>query len=197
MNATILCNRALAHLGEERITDFHETSVIAEKCRTHYDFELKTLLRMHRWNFARARANLSELADAPLFGWDHQYQLPNDCLRVLELNGVEVQSTDDAFEIEGRKLLTDADSASILYTRLVEDPTEFDVLFCDAFSYTLAVALCKEITNSTSEKDALMQFFKDAMKEAGWTDAVETRPRVIPPARNSPTLAARRGAVTG
>lgn len=196
MDVTKLCNKALAHLGEAKIADFHENSVVAGKCRLHYEMERDALLRMHRWNFARDRAVLTAMSTAPIFGWAYQYQLPVDCLRVLELNGREVLANDDSYEIEGRKLLTDAATASIVYTKRVTDPSEYDVLFCEAFTYKLAAALCKEIENSTSEKGAMLQMFKQAMAEAGWTDAVESRPRVISPKRNSRTLAARRGRIS-
>ena len=193
---TYICNKALAHLGESRITDFHEVSVNAEKCRDHYELELKSLLRMHRWNFARDRANLAALAEAPAFGWARSFQLPSDCLRVLELNGVEAKGANDPFEIEGRKLLTDADKAAIIFTRYITDASEYDPLFVEALSYKLAVALCKVVTNSAGERSALMQFFKDAMAEAGWVDAVESRPKIIPPSSGSPTLSARLGVRT-
>jgi hypothetical protein len=197
VTVTTICNKALAHLGEPRITDFHESSVNAEKCRDHYDLELTSLLRMHRWNFARDRETLAELDEAPAFGWERAFQLPSDCLRVLELNGNEVENgNNDAFEIEGRKLLTDAETASIIYTRYITDASQYDALFVEALSYKLAVALCKVITNSTSERGALMQFFKDAMAQAGWVDSVENRPRVISPSTDSPTLAARLGVRT-
>lgn len=197
MNSTIICNKALAHLGEARISDFHERSVLAEKCRTHYELERDALLRMHRWNFARRRAVLSKLSAAPAFGWTCQFQLPSDCLRVLEFNGREIgDASDPAFEIEGRAILTNENEASIVYIIRDTNPDNYDILFCDALAYKLAAALCKEVTNSTTEKGALLQMFQATMKEAGWVDAVESRPRVIPPARNSPTLAARVGAIT-
>lgn len=196
MTATEICNKALAHLGDHRISDFHEVSVAAEKCRTHYDHERDSLLRMHRWNFARARTLLTRLVQAPEFGWAYQYAMPADCLRVLEFNGVEAGlGCDDAFELEGGRLLTDAPEGWLVYCKRVTDTTLYDVLFSDALSYKLAAALCKEITNSTSEKGALLQMFERSLREAGWNDAVENRPRVIPPTRGSRTLAARRGAV--
>lgn len=196
MTTTQICNAALANLGEAPIASFDEVSVLAEKCRVHYELERDTLLRMHRWNFARARVELTALSSDPDFGWGFQYELPSDCLRVLELNGREALASDDDFVIEGRKILTDADQAQIVYTKRETDVNLYDVLFIEALSYKLAVALCEEVTNSTSKKGALLQMFKDKMSEAGWTDAVETRPRIIPPTRGSAILAARRGCYT-
>jgi hypothetical protein len=196
MTSTEICNKALAHLGDARISDFHEVSVAAEKCRTHYDHERDSLLRLHRWNFARARTLLTRLVQKPAFGWAFQYAMPADCLRVLEFNGVESGlDHDDHFELEGGRLLTDAGEGWLVYTKRVTDASLYDVLFCDALAYKLAAALCKEITNSNSEKGALLQMFERSLRDAGWTDAVETRSRVVPPTRGSRTLAARAGTV--
>lgn len=191
MNITQLCNKALANLGEGRITDYHESSVLAEFCRTHYEFERDSLLRMHRWNFARDRAELSRLTPDPPFEWAYRYQLPADCLRVLELNGVDAGVYSSAFSIEQKELLTNSSQAQIIYTKRVTDPNLYDSLFVEVFAFKLAAALCQQVKGSTSEKGALLQMGNAVLSEAGFVDAVEDRPKVIPPWRNSRILQAR------
>jgi hypothetical protein len=193
MTVTDICNKALSHLGESRIVDIAERTVAAEKCRDVYDLERDALLRVHRWNFARDRATLSALSAAPAFGWAFQYTLPADCLRVLELN----DSTDDtAYSIEGRNLLTNATTAKIVFTRRILDPNQYDVLFVQALALKMAAALAKTIINSTEEKGALLQEFSRVMSEAGWVDAVESKPKVIDPLKGSRSLKARITAYT-
>jgi len=193
MTITEICNKALSHLGESRITDFHEASVVGEKCRTHFDAERDSLLRMHRWNFAEDRAILARLQSAPVFGYLYQFQLPVDCLRVVVVNGVEARKGYNPWRIEGQRLLSDAKQAEIVYTRRETDTTLFDPLFVEAMTYKLAAALAKELTNSTSEKGAMLQLFREAMNEAGWVDASESRPRVIPPETDNRLLMVRMG----
>ena len=59
---------------------------------------------------------MAQLAAAPAYGYDHAYQLPTSpyCLRVLEL--YEEREDGDDWLIEGRSLITDADTA--LWARL-------------------------------------------------------------------------------
>ncbi len=89
MTSTTIANLALARLGNSTITDITEDTEIARACQLLYEPTRKELLRSHRWNFAQKRATLTQLADAPLFGWDHAYQLPSDYMRVCEVNESE------------------------------------------------------------------------------------------------------------
>ena len=191
---TQICNKALAHLGEAAIADFDENSVLAEKCRVHYEIERDALLRMHRWNFAKERVDLVAEEPDPTFGWDYRYDLPEDCLRVLSVNGVEADLDETDFEIEGRSLLSDDYGVSMVYIKREEDPELYDPLFVLALSAKLAAALCLELTGSQQKKQAILGEFAVMMREAGWVDAVEDRCRVIPAAHGSRTIAARMGA---
>src|SRR5688572_8267905 len=113
---TEICNIALGHLGEAPITSLNEDSKAAWACNLHYALTRDELLRGHRWNFAKDRVQLSELAEGPAFGWARQFQLPADCLRVLEFNDQEIGDwISEEYEIEGRRLLTDAAVARIVY----------------------------------------------------------------------------------
>ncbi len=54
-----LCQMALAHLGEARITSLDDTTAAARACNLHYKPTRREVLRSHRWNFALARAVLT------------------------------------------------------------------------------------------------------------------------------------------
>lgn len=195
MTPTSICNKALSMLGEASIADLSETSVLAEKCRNHYDVEHDALLRMHRWNFAKQRVDLVATDPAPTFGWDYRYDLPDDCLRVLSVNGVEADLDECDFEIEGRSLLSDDYGVSLVYIRRIpEDETDIhDPLFNLAFAAKLAAALCLELTSSQQKKESILAEFGALMREAGWVDAVEDKCRVIPATSGSRTIMARLG----
>lgn len=192
---TDICNLALGHLGSHRITDFDEPSALAEKCRNHFGQARDSALRMHRWNFAVRRAELSALADPPLFGYAFAYQLPADCIRLLSLNGVEAGLLEsESWRIEGRQLLTHDGKAQVRYVARVIDTTQYDSLFVTVLSYRLAAALAMEVTNSMQVKGAMLEMADATLNEAGFVDAVEDRPRVIPAWQGSPAIKARLGA---
>jgi hypothetical protein len=131
---TSICNQALARLGSKRINALTDNSIEAIQARQHYEQTRDALLRSHYWNFAIARSELSPDAASPAFGWEYQYILPSDCLRVLGLRHGE-------YAIEGQRLLTRADQAKITYVRRVTDPAQFDPLFVEVLVLQLAVKM--------------------------------------------------------
>ena len=98
-------NQALSLLGERPIAALDSDGPASRILELHWATVRDSLLRGHRWNFARKRATLTA-GTAPAFGWSYSYALPSDCLRVLELNGIQAAMTDADFELEGANLLT-------------------------------------------------------------------------------------------
>src|SRR4051812_36999576 len=116
------CNAALGRLGEARITDTSEDNAAARACDQNFDLAMEELLRAHWWNFAIARATLSQATTAPQFGYLHAYSLPADCLRVLEVNGIGASGDPgDQWEVEGNRLLHDAGTVKIRYIQKVTE----------------------------------------------------------------------------
>lgn len=176
---TDLCNLALGHLGEGRITSLDEDTAAARACALHYSLTRDEMLRSHRWNFATKRAELSRLADAPLFGWEYAYQLPSDFLRALEVNESEAGDfISEEWKIEGHNLLTDAEEVQLIYIAQVVDEGLFDSLFVQAFALKLAVVLSETIHGTTGKTAELMQAYTSVMAPlARRVDANEGRRR--------------------
>ena len=82
---TSICNSALTRIGAARITSLTDDSKQARACTASYALMRDEVLRSHPWNSAISRASVASLADAPAFGYDNQFQLPADCLRMLEV----------------------------------------------------------------------------------------------------------------
>lgn len=187
-----ICNQALSLLGERPIAALDGSTPAARILELHWEQVRDSLLRSHRWNFARKRASLTAEETAPAFGWAYSYALPSDNLRVLELNGVQAKMSDADFEIEGAYLLTDAEEAKIIYIYRVTDTTLYDSLFTEALSLKLAIACCLEITQSQTKKGELLQELTAlSLPEAQVTDSNETRSPIVLPGTGSATLAAR------
>lgn len=158
---TEICNLALGHLGEGRIESLQEESVAARACALHYVNVRDQVLRSHRWNFAQGRLTLPRLEDAPAFGWSYQYELPADCLRVLEFNGTEEGDViSEEYIIEGRRLLTNAATANLVYLRRIENVAQFDALFVEALSAKLAIALSETIRGTTGKTEELTTMYE-------------------------------------
>ena len=178
--STQICNLALARIGARRILAIDNSSVESRACLLNYETTRDEVLRAHRWNFAIKRAELSALVDDPSFGWAKQFQLPADCLRVLQLNGWEANQDPKRWEIEGRLLLCDlSESVQIKYIYRNENAHEYDPIFVQALSCKLAHAIAKEISGSSGlATEQLQEYERVIAPLARRVDSHEHRPKV-------------------
>ncbi len=175
---TTICNLALGRIGDERIMSMDEASQSAIYCKLFYSHTRDEVLRSHPWNFAMTRVSLTAIADAPAFGWDLQYQLPNDFLRLVQFNGWETWEPLDLYEIEGDRLLTDETTAQLKYIAKVTDSSQFDPIFTEALSLKLASKLSRPLTGTQGLGDTLLgEYLKITAPLARRIDAGNARPR--------------------
>jgi len=148
VSKTDICNNAIGRIGAQRIMDIDDqASKSARICKNAYEITLREVLRLAPWNFAKDRVQLAELSAAPVFGWAKQYQLPTDFIRMVKFNDLEAwqDSPDDFFEIEGKRVLTDEETARIEYIKYVDDPNQYDALFTKALVVLLAAEIAVPI----------------------------------------------------
>lgn len=163
-----ICNRALDKLGSAAITSLDDNVKSARACARMFDAVRDAELRDHQWNFATARASLPEVDDAPIYGFAKQYQMPGDCLRVLD-----VEPYAD-WKIEGRRVLTNVSAPlRIKYVQRVTDTSSFDALFVEALAARMSLELCETLTQSNSKKRAAQDDYAQAIRRARRADAIE------------------------
>lgn len=166
-----ICNRALDKLGSAAITSLDDNVKSARACARMFDAVRDAELRDHQWNFAVARTSLPELGEAPVFGFSKQYQLPGDCLKVLDVD------PPGDWKVEGRRVLANVSaSLRIKYIRRVGDTNSFDALFAEALSARMAQELCETLTQSNSKKRAVQDDYTQAIRRARRADAIEGTP---------------------
>lgn len=167
-----IANLALITLGGEQITSLDDKGRNATVVKASYADVRDAVLRDHPWNCATRRVKLPAEAQAPAFGFAHQFALPSDpyCLRVLEL-----VDTSDRHVIEGRKILTDAAGPlKLLYiARIGED--EFDAALVQAMGYRLAAAIAPRIKDN-SAADRAWSAYEKLLSVARSVDAMECSP---------------------
>lgn len=151
MSKVSIANRALAFLGENKITSLTDETQAARSINNMYQDSLKSILSECCWNFARKRAMLNMTTEKPAWGGGNYFQLPSDVIRIF-------QTTAD-FEIEGDKLLSNASSVGILYTYLNEDDSRYSPHFVDAFACRLAHDISFDLTNQSSKQENLLKLY--------------------------------------
>ena len=169
-----ICNSALGHLGEHTISsvDPPDDSRQARLCYRFYAESVKDVLQMHTWNCAIERASLAQEADAPAFGYNYQYQLPNDCLHAIEMS-----ETIYPYRIEGGKLLTDAGVVSIKYVSSDVNPALFSNLLAGTIALWLAWKLAWPLTNNKDVEILMLNKFQAILSMAKGQDNRESMER--------------------
>ena len=164
---TDIANIALAKFREGRITNIESnTDSVAVVMNDQYDHAIELLLEEHRWNFAGKRVTLTQLSDDPPFGWDHQYALPSDCIRLKDVNGENVEASSKLFTLEGRSLLTNDDTVTITYVAKIIDTTFFSPSFVEALAFKLASITCGRLTGDTELAIMLDKQYNFALAKA-------------------------------
>jgi len=167
MTKTQIANIALAKFREGRITNIESTTdPVAVVMNDQYDHALELLLEEHRWNFAGKRVTLTQISDDPPFGWDHQYALPADCIRLKDVNGEDVEASSQAFTLEGRYLLTNDDTVTITYVAKIIDTNFFSPSFAEALAFKLSSLTCGRLTGDTELAIMLDKQYNYALSKA-------------------------------
>ena len=173
---TSVANACLTLLGERRINDLEENSKTANVLKERFDEVRDSLLRRHPWNFATKRISIAKDVAAPVWGFDNQYTLPADLLRLLNVENPNHWP----YTVEGRKVVTDLESPlEVVYTGRITAVDQMDVLFRQALAAELAADVAESITGDDQKVNTLQQIVAGKIREARNTDGQETSPRNI------------------
>lgn len=184
-----IANRALTKIGEQRILSLSDDVEAARSVDSLWDIVRDAELRIRKWKFSVSRDSLAALASTPSWGFEYEYQLPSDCLRVLQVNDIypgvsmtNYRQTDEAeWHVEGRKVLTDIGAPlKIRYIARIEDTGQWDAAFTEAFACRLAVELAERLTQSNTKRQLAWDEYKQAVSMAVRADAIEGAPEPIP-----------------
>lgn len=169
---TSVCNSALIKLGADRISSITQDTKSAQLLNAIFDQVRDELLRIHPWNFAIKRAELSPSVTAPSYGYEFAYDIPSDSLRILDTDQDE-EFGDNEWKVEGRQILTHFDTLKIRYLSRIEDPNQWDPAFAEAFAWRLAYGISYGLTQSATVMQAMEAGYKRAISEARSIDGME------------------------
>ena len=189
---TSIANLALAKLGISPIMALTDDSKQAQFANRFYAQTRDEVMSSHRWNFAMRRETLNRLASNPDFEWEFAYQVPVDCLRIVQLNGYQPTERLGLFAVEADQLLTDAEEAQVRYIARVTDGSFYPALFVSALATMLASRLAGPLTGSRELPSALIQEYEALTgPKARMADAFEESHRIKMPWIDSPLVQSR------
>jgi len=172
-----LANRALQILGVsqgiESLTQDHPN---ARSMSRVLEPRRRAMIRKYRWGFAIKRASVAADGDQTEWGELNRYTLPNDFLRLLRDSDMPDYRKD--WKREGQYIISDeASPLEFRYLADITDPTQWDSLFFEALAHDMAHESCKEVTGSTSQKEAIKDDLATVLAEARQAGAFEEDPQ--------------------
>lgn len=186
-----ICNLALVYLGERRIKSLENpTSEIERTMGVLYDNARQYALSLSAWNFAMKQANIAQDGTDPLFDFDHAYQIPNDFIALVSIEGDGERFATDQYRIYVDKLYYSTDATSIKM-RYVFDQTDISK-WSPPFKEVVAKDLAVKAAYALSRKPGLIKEM-DALYRIALADALGKDGQDDPPIRvtRSEMLAAR------
>lgn len=171
-----ICSNALLMLGAQTINDFNEPVDRAKIAANLYPTIRDDLLRSHPWNCTIKRALLAPDATPPAFGYDNQFELPADFLRVLEVgqSGYQID-----YLVEGRSILANATSVELRYVYLNPVENTWDAGLVALLTLAMAAAMAYPISQSAALQANFEQKLAMAKKVARAVDGQEDPPQTL------------------
>lgn len=146
---------ALSRLGASTITSLTDGTQGAKLCNTFFDTIAERVMMQGSWTSTIVRRSLAQTLDMPAFDYNFEYQLPVNCLKVLQVN----EEVDGSIEyvIEGDKLLTDSSTIGIKYIALLSDTEDWDPMLAEAVEIALAAYLALPLTAQAQVAEKLKE----------------------------------------
>lgn len=156
-------------VGAQPISSLTDGTDRARLAANLYQVERKAFMRAHNWGCLTVRVNLAPMADAPAFGYSSQFQLPGDCIRLLDV-GAEGETL--TYRVERKRILY---NGTILPVRYIADldEGEWDDAMVHAMQLRMAALFAYPITLSASLASELTQSANQALRDAKNTDGQE------------------------
>lgn len=127
-----ICNAGLLMVGADEITSFSDNTFEAKLAASVYPETKETMLQYYPWRFSLKQTDLGgALVAPPEFKWDYQYQLPSDCLRIIQIEN------EQPYELYDRQVYTNATPCRIIYQRNISEP-DLPSYFVRALQFHLA-----------------------------------------------------------
>lgn len=196
-----LTNAALSIIGEPPISSVSEDVPRADRAEAVFQPLLERFLREHPWNWAKTRVALEPASPVPIFEWSNRFELPDDFVTLVQVNGVACGPTKVGvlYEIEGTNLLANTTLADIQYIWKPDDSGRdtflslMDGLSADAFTVLLASKLANPLSRDSASlgQQLYQQFMSVDLPRARTKNAQEAKlPTYIAPI-NSRSIRAR------
>lgn len=180
LSQTEIVNLALTRLGQDRVISITDDVEAARVMRSLWDFTRDAVLAGYPWKFAIKRTSLPALAAAPEYGWERQFTVPEECLRLVQVGDDYVFYTGllETFQLEGGVIMTnEAAPLRLRYVQRITNVGLWPVLFGRVVAMQLAIDACEKLTTSSAKQTVLNEAYALAVAQARKQSAIERPPQ--------------------
>lgn len=148
-----VANLALSMVGEPPIISLSDDNQGAKAANLWFGTARDAVLEDHKWNFAMKRTTMALSGTTPAFGFDNQFKLPNDFIRLIRFD----PDADPNYRIEGEFILSDSDNPELIYVSRVVDMNIWPVAARVALAARLAHEIAAILKNDQETAETLWQ----------------------------------------
>jgi hypothetical protein len=161
-----------------------DTSPEARVARDNYEMLRDSMLREYLWNFSKKRAELSQVAPDPIYGYNNAYAYPADFLRLISVNPINSDTALVKYKLETLSvasvdtpvILTNAENVFLTYVRQVTSVAQFSADFYQALAWRLAAVFATAIKKDAKHADWCLAQFGKQISIAKSTNSIENWP---------------------
>lgn len=168
-----VCSNALVMLGGAPFSSFEEPKPHVRIAANLYPSVRDDVLRLHSWNCATDRVILAPMVTPPAFDFAHQFQLPGDWLRTLQ---VGYSGDPIPYRSERQRLLADVTALPLVYCfrNTVEDTWSTNLIH--VMELAMAAKMAYAVTSSSAVRDSYRDEFARELKVAKAIDGQDDPP---------------------
>jgi len=182
-DAVSVVNQALLAVGADPITTFGDETTESKVAAVRYAPIKRAFLRSYPWNCATRRVALTEYPTPPISGFDKQFNLPPNSVRILQVWAGDMQpeayrNGERAYSIEGSKLLINETAVSVVYVEDIPE-AEFDSHVEEALVAKLAFEFSYTFVASNTTQQQFSVISEAKLQEARTTDSLENPATIL------------------
>lgn len=188
-SSTDIANLALDLLSAGNVQDIETPTTATEELLARwYTQSRRKVLREHPWNFAAKRIVLAASATAPAFGYDQQYPVPADFIRVLTINETvyqaDIPTQGKNYVVENNHILfsnlnSDSTALNLKYVCDYTTVSGMDPMFVDLLAHEIALCVAYKVTEANSAIERLAKISERRGAIARAIDGQESPPKRI------------------
>ncbi len=179
-----IANLALDKLGQPSIVTFQDESKAARLTNRMYPLAKDYVFRMFPWRRLRTRALIAASTEVPAWGYQFEFPLPVDLLRLLDVASGQLTSftngsstMQSGWELEGNSILTNVQGPlQIRYIKDSDDPAQWDRLMVHTIAAYMAKDMAEALTQDHKKKLFAVQDFEQITEQARHANAQEGNP---------------------